>query len=201
MDGRDIAPEEWLRIWADLYPDTEYPGYEELIAKHRSLSAADFERIGRWKDSALTYSKWKPNVAMVAYKIWMQAASELPGIPIDESRLARFLEDWSGRKYRDEYNNGVVREKRFGLSRTTTLLHFISGGRFPIFDSRVRRASALLGSSVRNTVREYLELYCPLFLEIAAACGTKDYRMLDKALFCYGERSLQFPHGATETTS
>ena len=31
-------------------------------------------------------------------------------------------------------------KKRFGVPRATTLLHFVSGGRFPIIDSRVRRA-------------------------------------------------------------
>jgi hypothetical protein len=85
-------------MWADLYPDEDYPGYEELIEIYRSLSAADFERIGRWKDGALSVAKWKPNVAMVAYKIWMQAALELPGASIDENRLAGFLGDWSERQ-------------------------------------------------------------------------------------------------------
>src|SRR5207245_10859851 len=54
-------------------------------------------------------------------------------------------------------------EKHFGLSRATTLLHFVSGGRFPIFDSRVRKAVArLLNCSVPNDVPWYLDSYCPL---------------------------------------
>ena len=190
-DGRDIAPEEWLRMWADQYPSTDYAGYCELIAKHKSLSAADFVQIGKWKDGAKTEGKWKANVASVAYRIWMLAASELPKCP-EESRVADFLDDWSERKYTDEYAIGSV-EKRFGLSRTTTLLHFISGGRFPIFDARVRRAMGrLLNSPVPNTVRWYLDSYCPLFSEIAALCGTEDLRMVDMALFSYGDGTLPF---------
>jgi hypothetical protein len=191
-DGRDIAPEEWLRIWVDRYPSSDYNNaeYRELIAKYKSLSGTDFERIGKWKDRAQTEDRWKPNVASVAYRIWMQAASELPECP-EESRVADFLEDWSNRKYTDEYRNGVVREKSFGLSHATTLLHFISGGRFPIFDSRVREAmKRLLNSRVRKDVRWYLDSYCPLLSEIAALCGTKDLRLVDKALFSYGRSTL-----------
>ncbi len=191
-DGRDIAPEEWLRTWASLYPSNRYAGYSDLIAKHKSFSAADFIQIGKWKDDAKTEGKWKPDVAMVAYRIWMLAASELPKCP-EESRVAGFLDFWSNRKYTDEYKNGP-KEKPFGLSRATALLHFISGGRYPIFDSRVRRALArLLNSRVPpKTVPWYLGSYCPLFSEIAALCGTEDFRMVDKALFSYGDRTLPF---------
>jgi len=190
-DGGGIAPEEWLRMWADRYPSNDYAEYSELIAKYPSLSAADFVQIGKWKDGAKTERKWKANVASVAYRIWMLAASELPKCP-KESRVADFLDDWSDRNYTDEYASGPV-EKRFGLSRTSTLLHFISGGRFPIFDSRVRRAmERLLSSPVPNTVRWYLDSYCPLFSEIATLCGTNDLRMVDMALFSYGARTLPF---------
>lgn len=187
-DGRDVAPEEWLGIWADRYPSENYAGYEDLIARHKSFSHADIERIGRWKDNAKTERKWKPNVASVAHEIWMQAASELPVCPPDE-RVPDFLNDWSQRKYKDVYRSGAT-EKLFGLSRATTLLHFLSGGRFPIFDSRVRKAmTRLLNSHVPNTIRWYLDSYRPLFSEIAALCGTKDLRMVDKALFSYGGRT------------
>lgn len=190
-DGSDISPGEWLRLWAERYPSTNYAGYSELIAKHKSFSALDFEQIGKWKDAAKTDAKWKPNVASVAYPIWMQAASELPKCP-EGHAVAGFLDDWSARKYNDEYTKGP-KLKKFGLSRTTTLLHFISGGHFPIFDSRVRRAiSRLLNSSVPNKVHWYLDSYCPLFSEVAAACGTEDLRMVDMALFSYGVRQLPF---------
>jgi hypothetical protein len=191
-DGRDIAPQEWLRMWADLFPRKYDPEHDSLIEKHESLSAADFERIGRWKDGAESDGKWKPDVASVAYQIWMQVASELPRCP-DESRVADFLQDWSERKYADKYASRTV-QKRFGLSRATTLLYFISGKRFPIFDSRVRRAmTRLLNSPVRNNVRWYVDSHCPLFSEIAALCGAEDMRTLDKALFSFGDRSLEFP--------
>ena len=178
-------------MWAARYLEFDDAEHNELIAKHKSLSAADFVRIGKWKDAVKTEGRWKANVASVAYRIWMLAASELPKCP-EESRVADFLDDWSERKYTDEYAIGPV-EKRFGLSRTSTLLHFISGGRFPIFDSRVRRAMArLLNFPVPNTVRWYLDSYCSLFSEIAALCGTEDLRMVDKALFSYGKRTLPF---------
>jgi hypothetical protein len=63
-------------------------------------------------------------------------------------------------------------------------------GRFLIFDSRVRRAmSRLLDSRVPNTIRWYLDFYCPLFCELAKKCGANNLRLLDMALFCYGKRN------------
>ena len=191
MDGSDIVPQEWLGIWAERYPSNDYAEYSELIVRHKSLSAADFAQIGKWKDAAKTDGKWKANVASVAYPIWMQVARELPKCP-EGSAVRDFLEYWSARKYTDEYASGPV-EKRFGLSRATTLLHFVSGGNFPIFDSRVRRAmTRMLNTAVPNTVGWYLDSYCPLFLEVASLCGTEDLRMVDMALFSYGGRILPF---------
>jgi hypothetical protein len=188
-DDREVSAEEWLQIWAGRFPLEKYEGYDELMSRYESFSASDIEQIGRWKDSAKTEEKWKPNVASVAYQIWRQAASELPVCP-KEDGVADLLSDWSERKYTDSYGSKTV-EKRFGLSRATTLLHFISGGRFPIFDARVRRAmSQLVGSNVPNTVRWYLDSYCPLFSEIASLCGTRDLRKVDKALFSYGGRGF-----------
>jgi hypothetical protein len=155
LDGRDIAPQEWLRLWAERYPEKDYDHeeYRDLIAKHGSLLADDFKRIGKWKDGARTEGKWKPNVASVAYPIWIQAASEVPKCP-QKRAIVDFLHDWSNREYTDNFATGSV-EKRFGLSRATTLLQFISGGRFPIFDSRVRQATRrllTLSSPVPNTI-------------------------------------------------
>jgi hypothetical protein len=193
-DGTDIAPHDWLQAWAQRYPEKDYDSaeYEDLIAKHRNLVGEDFVRIGRWKDGARTDGRWKANVASVAYAIWMQAASECPKCP-PGSRVADFLDDWSNRRYKDEWPTRSV-EKRFGLSRATTLLHFLSGARFPIFDSRVRTAMTRLlshkSTRVRNTVRWYLDSYCPLFVKLAAVCGAEDFRTLDKALFSYGAGKL-----------
>ena len=194
VDGGDITPNEWLRTWAALYPSQKYyvEEYDALIGNHRSLSAADFERIGKWKDGAKTQGKWKANVASVAYEIWMQAAKATPACP-EESQVAAFLDDWRERKYTDHFTRRTI-EKRFGLSRATTLLHFVSGGRFPIFDSRVRKAVArLLNLPVSNTVHWYLDSYCPSLKEIAALAGTEDLRTVDKALFSYGG-NLRFPN-------
>jgi hypothetical protein len=189
VDGSDVAPEAWLQQWSEKYPkDYDQAEYEELIAKHRSFVAGDFIRIGKWKDNAKTAGKWKANVASVAYPIWMQSSQELPKCPA-ETEVEAFLNDWANRQYTDTYKNGrQVKTKKFGLSRATTLLHFISGGggRFPIFDSWVRKAMAQLrGSPSRNTVRWYSESYRPLFLEVAKHCRTEDFRKVDMALFSY----------------
>lgn len=117
----------------------------------------------------------------------MQAARELPKCP-EQKNLETFLDDWSGRTYTDIFDKKSV-EKRFGLSRSSTLLHFLSGGRFPIYDSRVRTAIARLctRSLPPNSVRWYLDSFLPLFSRLATACDTtNDLRALDKALFAYG---------------
>jgi hypothetical protein len=190
-DNHEVPPRDWLKLWSALYPDGDYPGYDELIAKGDGLEPLDFERIGRWKDWAPTDGRWKPNVASVAYKIWMQAAAELPKCPTDDN-VAAFLNDWQFRTYRDEYRSGETRDKRFGLSRSTTLLHFLSGGRYPIFDSRVQAAiERLLGIRVKYTIPWYLDSYCPIFSEIAELCEATDQRMVDRALFAYG--AYRFP--------
>ncbi|HLW43739.1 MAG TPA: hypothetical protein VKS00_04575 [Candidatus Acidoferrales bacterium] len=184
----NTLPQEWLRVWADLYQGYDETVYKDLIGKYESLSAEDFIRIGKWKDGAKTERQWKPNVASVAYEVWMKAAQELPKCP-EGSSVADFLDDWSGRTYTDVFEKKGPVEKHFGLARATTLLHFISGGRFPIFDSRVRTAIARLldGHLPPNTVRWYLDSFRPLFSELATLCdSTGDLRRLDKALFSYG---------------
>ena len=155
LDGGDIAPQEWLRLWAELYPEKTYDrgAYAELIASHKNFVANDFVRIGKWKDGASTESRWKANVASVAYRIWMQAASEMPKCP-EGKGVADFLDDWANRKYTDEWPSRSV-EKRFGLSRATTLLHFLSRGSFPIFDSRVRTAMTSTSESQFHAGGQY----------------------------------------------
>jgi hypothetical protein len=186
LEMRASTPQEWLRVWAARYGGYDEAEYRALIEKHKSLLAEDFRRIGKWKDDATTDDQWKPNVASVAYVIWEQAVAELPGCPT-EGTVAAFLEDWSNRECIDIFKSGP-RKKRFGLSRATTLLHSISGGQHPIFDSRVRTAlSRLLGQpSLTGTISSYLDSYMPLFKELADACGTNEFRMVDKALFSYG---------------
>src|SRR4030095_12238651 len=149
------------------------------------------ESIGRWKDAAISDAKWKANVASVAYIVWMQAASELPQCP-EDAGVVEFLKDWSTRTYPDQFASRTVK-KSFGLSRATTLLYFLSEGRFPIFDSRVRKAiKRLYGISIPNKVRQYVTSYVPLFHEVAVKCGSNNFRMVDRALFSYGDRSLPF---------
>ena len=100
--------------------------------------------------------------------------------------MTDFLEDWSTRAYVDVFESGS-RNKRFGLSRATALLHFVSGGRYPIFDSRVKTAIArLLDQAEPADAVSIHGFISPLFRELAGRCETDDFRMLDKALFSYG---------------
>jgi len=187
LGARDSTPQEWLRAWANLYQAKD-DEYSSLIAtaRRQSLADEDFIRIGKWKDRAKTETRWKPNVASVAYLIWKQASKELPACPKD-NEVEAFLNEWSKRTYIDKFPNGAAKKKRFGLSRATTLLHFISGGRFPILDSRTRGAIArLYDCPARNDVHWYLNVFWRRFSELAALCGTMDdLRRLDKALFSY----------------
>ena len=175
LDYRDahrksVTPRVWLRVWAAQYPGQKYDLEHDRLIALTQKKPADFERIGKWKDAASSAAKWKVNVASVAYVVWMEAASERPTCPADDT-IAAFLQDWSSREYEDRFSKRTVK-KRFGLSRATTLLYFLSDGRFPIFDSRVRRAIArLTGRPIPNTVQGYVDSYVPLFAQIAASCG------------------------------
>ena len=190
----EVTPEKWLRQWSAMYPaEYDEAEYKDLICRCEVFCSTDYERIGKWKDNAESESRWKQNVASVAYEIWMQAAAKLPRFPANGD-VAAFLTEWSEKVYQDEYANGTKRVKRFGLSRASTLLHFVSGGRYPIFDSRVVAAlSRLLNSPVDYSIRWYVNSYCHVFQEIADLCGTKDLRAVDKALFTYGALSARLP--------
>jgi len=87
---------------------------------------------------------------------------------------------------------GLTSSKKFGLSRSTTVLHFLSGGEFPICDSRVRRAiRRLTGGRAPNTVEWYLKAFRDLFQAIATECGALTKRSVDKALFAYGGKQTR----------
>ena len=188
-DGATCTAQDWLKAMADAFPEDKYSGYKKLIARHEALGADDFIEIGRWKDFAKG-DKWKENVASVAYEIWIQAGAELPGKHIGPDDVESFLEEWSSREYRVRFKTERVESKRFGLSRATTLLHFMTGGMQPIFDSRVRRAmKRLTGFSIPYTIECYQGTFRVLFLELAETCGTKDLRVVDKALFAYGGKA------------
>jgi hypothetical protein len=101
---------EWLRLWASLYEADDDEEYSDLIAtaKHKSLLAEDFIRIGKWKDNTKAEAKWKPNVAFVAYPIWKQAAEELPKCPAS-NEVEAFLKDWSNRNIWINTQTGLSR--------------------------------------------------------------------------------------------
>jgi hypothetical protein len=185
----NVPPALWLKQWSSLYPmlaGYDEDEYRDLIRRHETLTDADFERIGRWKDDATSDAKWKPNIASVAFEIWMKAAAQLPREPRPDL-VAQFLDHWSELSYQDQYQNGKRRTKRFGLSRASTLLHFVSGGKYPIFDSRVITALAyILGKEPPYTIRWYLDFFCGIIAAMADSCGTNDLRAVDQALFCYG---------------
>jgi hypothetical protein len=194
LELRNSEPQEWIDKWSSRFVISSRDSYDEatyekLIEKHESLEAEDFIEMGKWKDNARAEGKWKANVASVAYLIWLKAAEELPRCPTEKT-TSDFLKEWSERAYTDTYSNGSQRLKRFGLSRATTLLHFISGGKYPIFDSRVKTAFArlLAQPELPSDIQTYLNKVLPLFTDLAehCGCGTTEYRKLDKALFSYG---------------
>jgi hypothetical protein len=187
-NGQSCDPKEWLQRWEQEYPSDDYGEkyYDHLIRRTGSLSSEDFILMGRWKDNARTDGKWRPNVAMVAFPAWVDASVELSGFSIEQSSLEAFLKKWSDHLYPDTSARSADGKKRFGLSRTTTLLHFISAGRFPICDSRVRSAiKHLCNIRTPDEVEQYLNSYVSIFEQLARVCDASA-RSLDKALFAYG---------------
>jgi hypothetical protein len=191
-EWREIEPSEWLARWAARYDDADKDGdnqeYFRLIWESR-LSSDDFEQVGRWKEGCRkpNHGSWKTGTPK-GYDIWMRAKEEAPECP-EQSELSRFLENWSEREFVAGKKDDQDLWKKFGLSRATTLLHFISRGQYPIFDSRVATAMTHLGSPIKKTIDGYLKSFCPLFREIADVCGVAGIdglRKLDNALFKYG---------------
>jgi hypothetical protein len=189
-NGERCDAAKWISVWAPEYPVDAYDEkyYDHLIQRAGDLSSDDFILMGRWKDSAWTESKWRPNVAMVAFPAWIAASAELPGFSLDRSSLKDFLTRWADRRYPDTSARSADKMKRFGLSRTTTICHFMSAGEFPICDSRVRKAiKRLCTIRTPDEVNWYLDSYIPIFAEIKNACRVSE-RTLDKALFAYDGR-------------
>jgi hypothetical protein len=185
---REIDPPAWVAWWAARHGGADNPQYFELIAKRGKRSADDFERVGKWKEGCLKpgNGRWKTGTP-TAYDAWMQAKAQLPKCP-DTTEITTFLMDWSERTFTAGKDQ---KRKWFCLSRATTLLHFLSGGEYPILDSRVVTAMIRLGSPIdhADTIGGYLNSFCPLFSELAVVCGVSGVnglRTLDNALFNYG---------------
>jgi hypothetical protein len=201
----DVQPSVWVQKWNDLFllgkeRKADDDVYKTLMEKKGQLSGQDFEQIGRWKvgcllkEDGVEHGMWKPQTS-TAYDVWMQAKQSPPQHPesdvIDELFAERFLEEWSERKFDMPVKGGEVKGKRFGLSYATALLHFMSVGRFPIYDAGVRYGLKRLGLRLPSdmSVNAYLTKFCPMFSSLAAQCGLQsvdDLRTLDNALRCYG---------------
>jgi len=191
--GRCCNANEWLSHWERKYPSEKYDEkkYDYLIRRAGVLSSEDFILLGRWKDAAWSEKKWRPNVAMVAFPAWMDVSKELPGFRIEQTSPEEFLNKWSERLYPDTSSRRPDGKKHFGLPRATTLLHFISAGKFPIYDSRVRTAvRRLCNKRALDDVEWYLNSYIPIFDQLVNVCGAS-VRSLDKALHAYGGRSVK----------
>ncbi len=203
-DGTETSCNQWVDAWSREYDSGKYPDkvYDYLVNKAGQMSGRDICILGAWKDGALKKGcdrefgpdavddklfsrKWSSAAAGAAYEVWNRAAQGLGGQMANgfPSDTGTFLTDWSVSR-----GKCGARIKRFGLARASTLLHFISGGRYPIFDSRVRLAlKKLTGEKAIKTVEWYLNRFCGLFRELQTECGVQsDPRKLDKALFAYG---------------
>ena len=124
------------------YVNSDNREYFDLIDKEDKLGGEEFELIGKWKEGCLKpgHGSWKTGTPR-AYDVWMQVKAESPKRP-EEAAVTAFLRDWSERKFAA----GKGKRQRFGLSRATTLLHFVSGGEYPILDARVVNAMRRLRS-------------------------------------------------------
>jgi hypothetical protein len=191
--ARSCNAREWLDHWERKYPSEKYDEkkYDYLIGRVGVLSSEDLILLGRWKDAAWSEKKWRPNVAMVAFPAWMDVSKELLGFRIDQTSPEEFLNKWSERSYPDTSSRSPDGKKHFGLPRATTLLHFISAGKFPIYDSRVRTAvRRLCNARALDDVESYLNFYIPIFGQLVNVCGAS-LRSVDKALHAYGGRSVR----------
>jgi hypothetical protein len=194
-EWREIDPAAWVEFWAGRYDGGDNDQYFALIEKHGRLSGEDLELAGRWKEDCLKpgNGRWKAGTPR-AYEVWVAAKADPPECPPKDG-IAQFLKNWSDRTFAAGMRNGRVLQHRFGLSRSTCLLHVISGGQYPIFDSRVATAMARLGSPVEESIVGYLNSFCARFSQLASLCGvsgTVGLRKLDNALFSYGAET-SFP--------
>jgi hypothetical protein len=195
LELKEATPRAWLTYWSNKYSATSYDErtYERLVSKRTLLTRTDFIAMGKWKDGATEGKRWNRHVASVAYDGWMAIARNRPICP-PKSEVEEFLEKWSS--IRGYISEDGIHLKRFGLSRASTLLHFISRGKYPIYDSRVRRAIARISNSTmpQNTVEVYCNIFCPFFASLANDCRTLyNLRKLDKALFSYGAKKYELP--------
>ena len=162
--------------------------YSRLIAGSSFFSSRDFERIGKWKDGVKTESQLGAERGLRGVLNLDAGRSKNCRNVQKKSECMTFWRVGPGEAIPTNFPNKSV-QKRIGLSRATALLHLVSGGSFPIYDIRVRAAIAQLCECKLppNTVNYYQNSFCPLFIELADRCKTRDdLRKLDKALFSYG---------------
>jgi hypothetical protein len=114
-----------------------------------------------------------------------------------------FLDHLSQKSFMKPCKGGGVTSTKFGLSRSTFVLHILSGARFPIYDSTTQAGIHLLtqGQVVKTKTVAidadwYLRVFCTTIHDLQGACSASDLpsqRALDKALFCYGKIAKKTP--------
>ncbi len=213
--GEAISAAQWVAIWSAKFDSTIYPEdiYRELVATGLELSDAEFEIVGAWKEGAIrsvrlgmTFGncsvkftdKWKPGT-VAAYGVWRSLPDCRSAL---EQYLLRgqhrlFLDHLSQKSFMKPCKGGGVTSTKFGLSRSTFVLHILSRARFPIYDSNTQAGIHLLtqGQIVKTKTAAidgdwYLRMFCTIIHDLQGACSASDLqsqRTLDKALFCYGK--------------
>jgi hypothetical protein len=124
------------------------------------------------------------------FKAWTEIAQQMPKCPA-AGDVRGFLK--AGPRLSIGMNTRVAKPliSAFGLSRATTLLYFLSGGAYPIFDSRVRTALArLLRSRVDYDLQAYQQIVGLRVRDFAILLSlqerTTGEQTIDRALFSYG---------------
>jgi hypothetical protein len=91
--------------------------------------------------------------------------------------------------------SGLLSERTSGRCKNKCLAIFGDNRLVGFLEPRLLGAGRGWAARRFGTVGWYLDSYCEFFFgEVALPCGTKDLRVLDQALFSYGNAAL--PSGA-----
>jgi hypothetical protein len=215
VTGEPLAVGQWVDLWASKYPAHRYSEevYRYLIQKGARLNSQDILLLGAWKDAALQRcrdnsgmgpfsgqyyrfnQRWSKDAASAAFEIWQLLSEKISEIKAIFEKLGKL----TILKYGSSGKGGQV-TKRFGLARASTLIHFLTSGKYPIYDSNVHKGiyGLTLGMfrGVRIpryfagrglTVAAYCDVFCPAVQELLLA-SDRTMRSVDRALFTYGSK-------------